>query len=52
MTDEEFKHLLLVVFKYNLRHGGKGKINARTVGRILDAREQVKTELREGRVTR
>lgn len=52
MTDEEFKHLLLVVFKYNLRRGGSGKINSRTVGRILDAREQVKADLREGRITR
>lgn len=53
MTDEEFKHLLLVIFKRSLTRKHKAlKINERTVLWALDAREKVKTELREGRVTR
>lgn len=47
MTDEEFKYLLLVCFK---RSPKSGKINERTVLWALDARERVKTELREGRL--
>lgn len=45
MTDEEFKHLLLVCFK----RSRAAKVNTRTVGWALDAREAVKTCLREGR---
>jgi len=45
MTDEEFKHLLLVIFKRSIKRKAL-KINERTVQWALAAREQVKTELR------
>lgn len=48
MTDEEFKHLLMVIFKRQLQRSKGIKINERTVLWALDAREKVKTELREG----
>ena len=49
MTDEEFQHLLMFIFKRWAKRGARSeKINQHSVEFALAAREQVKAELLEG----